>query len=267
VSALTLELKKRGAERLDLSPLVPLNLVGMTPKDIQAIPIGTTRERTTVGDVFKIKGNEAYTLRLVGTDSSCDRIGRALTEGEILVDGDAGAYVGAGMSGGKIKVKGNAGASTGGSMIGGEIEIGGDSGERTGGVADGESLGMRGGRIVVCGNVGDVVGHRMRRGTIIVGGSAGDYAGGWMIAGTIMIDGKVGRLAGYGLRRGTLILAKQPRQLLPTFAESGKIDFNYLRLLGRQLDKDGLVSKLPFRARRLMGDMAVLGKGEMLILA
>jgi formylmethanofuran dehydrogenase subunit C len=152
-------------------------------------------------------------------------------------------------------------------MIGGEIEIGGNSGERTGGVADGESLGMRGGRIVVVGNVGDVVGHRMRRGTIIVGGNAGEYAGGWMVAGTIMIDGKVGRLAGYGLRRGTLILAKQPKQLLPTFSDSGKLDFNYLRLLGRQLDKDGCVSKLPFRARRLMGDMAVLGKGEMLILA
>ena len=267
MSALTLELKKRGQERLDLSPLVPLHLVGMKPKDIEAISIGTTRERTTVGDVFKIKAGDARKLRLVGTDSSCDRIGRALTEGEILVDGDAGVYVGAGMSGGIIKVKGSAGAYTGGSMIGGEIEIGGNSGERTGGVADGESLGMRGGRIVVCGNVGDVVGHRMRRGTIIVGGNAGDYAGGWMVAGTVMIDGKVGRLAGYGLRRGTLILAKEPKQLLPTFSESGKLDFNYLRLLGRQLDKAGLVSKLPFRARRLMGDMAVLGKGEMLILA
>ena len=222
MSALTLEIKERGAERLDLSALLPLNLVGKKLKDIEAISIGTTRERTTVGDVFKIKGNDAHTLRLIGTDSSCDRIGRALTEGEILVDGDAGAYVGAGMSGGKILVKGDAGASTGGSMIGGEIEI---------------------------------------------GGNAGEYAGGWMVAGTIMIDGKVGRLAGYGLRRGTLILAKQPKQLLPTFSDSGKLDFNYLRLLGRQLDKDGCVSKLPFRARRLMGDMAVLGKGEMLILA
>ena len=42
-----------------------------------------------------------------------------MTEGEILVDGDAGAYLGAGMSGGKILVKGDVGASTGGSMIGG----------------------------------------------------------------------------------------------------------------------------------------------------
>jgi formylmethanofuran dehydrogenase subunit C len=267
VSALTFQLKDRGTERLDLSPLSPLKLAGKKPKDIETISIGTTRERTTVGDVFKIKGDDALTLRFIGTDSSCDRIGRAMTEGEILVDGDAGAYVGAGMSGGKILVKGSAGALTGGSMLGGEIEIGGNSGERTGGVADGESLGMRGGRIVIGGDVGDVVGHRMRRGTIIIGGNAGEYAGGWMVAGTIMIDGKVGKLAGYGLRRGTLILAKQPKQLLPTFSDSGKLDFNYLKLLGRQLDKAGFVSKLPFRARRLMGDMAVLGKGEMLILA
>ena len=81
-----------------------------------------------------------------------------------------------------------------------------------------------------------------------------------------MVDGKVGPLAGYGLRRGTLILAKQPKQLLPTFNESGRIEFNYLRLLGRQLTKANIISKMPIRARRLMGDMAVLGKGEMLIL-
>src|SRR5262245_65832422 len=124
----------------------------MKQKDIEQIVVGTTRERTKVGDVFKVKAGDAHSLRLVGTDATCDRIGRAMSEGEIFVDGDAGAYVGAGMSGGLIKVKGSAGAVTGGSMIGGEIEIGGNSGDRTGGVADGESHGMRGGRIVICGN-------------------------------------------------------------------------------------------------------------------
>jgi formylmethanofuran dehydrogenase subunit C len=100
-----------------------------------------------------------------------------------------------------------------------------------------------------------------------VNGNAADYAGARAIAGTIMIARKVGRWAGYGLRRASLILAKEPEELLPTFGDSGVLDFNYLRLLDTQLKAAGIRTKFGFRARRLMGDMAVLGKGEMLILA
>jgi formylmethanofuran dehydrogenase subunit C len=107
----------------------------------------------------------------------------------------------------------------------------------------------------------------MRRGLIIGRGGAGDYAGGRMIAGTILLRGRVGRFAGYGLRRGTLILDKEPKELLPTFGDCGVLDFNWLRILDRQLKASDGRFKLSFRARRLMGDMAVLGKGEMLILA
>jgi formylmethanofuran dehydrogenase subunit C len=267
VSPLTIELKKRPKERLNLSAILPSKLAGMKPKEIEALPVGTTREGLKLGDVFKVKAGDAAKIRLLGTDNACDRIGRGLSDGEILVEGDAGAYLGSSMTGGAIKVKGSAGALAGASMKGGEIEIGGDAGERVGGFADGETYGMSGGRMVIGGNVGDVVGHRMRRGTIIIGGNAGEYAGAWMIAGTILVDGKVGRMAGYGMRRGSLILAKEPKALLPTFNDSGMLDFNYLRLLGRQLAKADIVGKLPYRARRLMGDMAVLGKGEMLILA
>jgi formylmethanofuran dehydrogenase subunit C len=265
VSALTLELRERPAQRLDLSRLVPSTLSGLKPKEIEALPVGTTRVPLLLGDVFKVKAGDAGQLRLIGTDGGCDRIGWKLAEGEIHVEGDAGAYLGAGMTGGKIKVEGHAGVSAGAGMSGGEISIAGDAGERAGGVPIGESLGMRGGRLVIGGNAGPVLGHKMRRGQIIVGGSAADYAGAWMVAGTIIIDGPVGRFAGFGLRRGTLILSKEPKHLLPTFGDSGVLDFNYLRLLGRQLGKSGL-PKLGHRARRLMGDMAVLGKGEMLIL-
>jgi formylmethanofuran dehydrogenase subunit C len=266
VSALTLELKERPAQRLDLSPLVPLTLAGLKPKEIEALAIGTTRVPLLVGDVFKVKAGDAAQLRLIGTDAACDRIGRKLAEGEIVVEGDAGAYLGAGMTAGKIKVTGSTGVSAGAGMSGGEISIAGDAGERAGGVPVGESLGMRGGRLVIGGNAGPVLGHRMRRGQIIVRGSAADYVGAWMVAGTIIIDGPVGRFAGYGLRRGTLILRKEPKHLLPTFGDSGVLDFDYLSLLDRQLGKSGLTTKLGHRARRLMGDMAVLGKGEMLIL-
>ena len=267
MSALTLELVTEPNQRLDLSPLTPAGLAGMKPKDIQAIPIGTARETVTVGDAFKLKGTDAAKLRFVGTDARCDRIGQGLTEGEIVVDGNAGAYLGAKMRAGKIAVSGSAGAFAGASMRGGLIDIAGDAGEKAGGVAVGEPYGMRGGRLSIGGKAGALLGERMRRGLIIGRGGAGDYAAGRMIAGTIVLKGRIGRFAGYGLRRGTLILDKAPKELLATFGDCGTLDFNWLRLLDRQLKATDGRFRVGYRARRLIGDMAVLGKGEMLILA
>ena len=130
MSALTLELRAKPDQRLDLSPLTPAALAGLKPKDIQALGIGTTREAVTVGDVFKLKGTEAAKLRFVGTDARCDRIGQGLTEGEIIVDGDAGAYLGSKMRAGKIAVSGSTGTLAGASMRGGMIDISRNAGER-----------------------------------------------------------------------------------------------------------------------------------------
>ncbi len=267
MSALELELTKAPDQRLDLSALTPAGLAGLKPKEIEALPIGTTRKPLVLGDLFKLKGKDAGSLRLVGTDARCDRIGHKLDQGEILVEGDAGAYLGAAMKGGKITLTGSAGFCAGAAMAGGRIEIAGDVGERAGGVPVGETLGMRGGLLTVGGDAGPMLGERLRRGLILIDGKAGDYAGARMIAGTILIKKEVGRFAGYGLRRGSLILRHTPKDLLPTFGDSGVLEFTYLRLLERQLRALGLAVKFGHRARRLMGDMAVLGKGEMLILA
>ena len=49
--------------------------------------------------------------------------------------------------------------------------------------------------------------------------------------------------------------------------DCGVLEFDYLRLLENWLRDNGKPVNLGSRARRLMGDMSVLGKGEMLILA
>ena len=267
MSALTFELKAKPDQRLDLSPLTPARLKELKLKDIEALAIGTTRVTLTVGDAFKVKGKDVSELRFAGTDGRCDKIGGGLTEGTIVVEGDTGAYLGAAMKGGKIEVKGNAGVLAGASMTGGSIAISGDAGERAGGIHVGETLGMRGGVITIGGNAGSLLGERMRRGLVIVGGDAGDYAGGRMVAGTILVKRGVGRGAGFGLRRGSLIFVEAPKEILPTFGDCGVLEFDYLRLLERWFRKTGKAIRLGDRARRLMGDMSVLGKGEMLILA
>jgi formylmethanofuran dehydrogenase subunit C len=267
VTALTLKFATKSNERFDLSALTPEKLKGLKPKEIEALAIGITRDKVAVGDVFKLKGDDAAKLRLVGTTIACDKIGYGLKDGEIVVDGDAGVYLGATMRGGKISVSGSVGAYAGGSMAGGLIDIARNAGERAGGVVVGQNHGMRGGRLMIGGNAGAVLGERMRRGLLVVNGAAADYAGARMIAGTIVLRGKVGSYAGFNLRRGSLVLTREPENLLPTFGDCGVMDFEYLRLLERQLRADGAGVKVRARARRLMGDMAVLGKGEMLILA
>ena len=88
-----------------------------------------------------------------------------------------------------------------------------------------------------------------------------------MIAGTILFKRRVGKNAGYSLRRGSLIFLREPDEVLATFGDCGVVEFNYLRLLERWLRDTGRPVRLGGRARRLMGDMAALGKGEMLIIA
>jgi formylmethanofuran dehydrogenase subunit C len=266
VSALTFELRSAPDQRLDLSPLLPERLDGLKPKAIEALAIGTTRVKLSVGDAFKVTGKDASQIRFTGTDGRCDKIGAGMTKGAIVVDGDAGAYLGAGMKKGKIEVGGSAGVLAGASMAG-SIAIAGDCGERAGGIHVGETLGMRGGVLTIGGNAGSLLGERMRRGLVIVGGDAGDYAGGRMVAGTILIKRRVGANAGFGLRRGSLILVEPPKDILPTFGDCGVLEFDYLRLLEHWLRANDKPINLGGRARRLMGDMSVLGKGEMLILA
>jgi formylmethanofuran dehydrogenase subunit C len=266
VTALTFELKHTPDQRLDLSPLVPAKLAGLNRKEIEALAVNTTREKLTVGDVFKVKGKDTENLRFDGTDERCDKIGAGLAGGEITIDGDAGMLLGTKMKRGKISVSGSAGVLAGASMAGGEIAVRRDVGDQAAGVAFGETMGMRGGFISIGGDAGNLLGERMRRGLVVVGGQAGDYAGGRMIAGTLLLKRGAGRYAGYGSRRGSLIFLEKPKDILPTFSDSGVMEFDYLRILEKWLREQGLRIRFGARARRLMGDMAVLGKGEMLIL-
>ncbi len=106
VSALTFKLKAKPDQRLDLSPLVPARLAKLKPKEIEALrDRHHAREAAPSAMCSRSRATTPRKLRFVGTDARCDNIGRGLREGEIVVDGDAGAYLGAAMKRGKIEVK------------------------------------------------------------------------------------------------------------------------------------------------------------------
>jgi formylmethanofuran dehydrogenase subunit C len=264
---LTFTLRHAPDQRLDLSAINPQRVTGLSEAEISALSIHTTKTKATIGDHFRLSGSDAEHLRFIGGSPRLDGIGCEMASGHIHVDGDAGSRVGRLMSGGTLIVKGSAGPWTGSGMKGGKIAIEGDAGDWLGGPLSGELAGMRGGIIVVHGSAGREAAHRLRRGLIIVGGDAGDYAARAMLAGTLVIGGKSGTYPGYLMRRGTLVLSRMPKQFSPTFQDCGPCDLAFLRLLARQVAQEAPKLKLRPTMHRFAGDLAVLGKGEIFVLA
>ena len=267
MSAMRFSLREPLAQRLDLSSLVPQNLAGKTVAEIERIEVGTTRVRVAAGDVFRVRKGDPATILIEGGAERFDRVGFMLSEGSIRVEGEAGVQAGRLMSGGRLTIQGRAGPFAGSGMRGGTLAIEGDAGERLGGPLSGETAGMSGGLIHVHGDAGERAGDRLRRGIILIEGRAGAYAGSRMIAGTLAIGGEAGELPGYLMGRGTILIGGAATLLSPTFGDCGEHDLVASRLLAAYIAEASVKLARLFRRplRRLAGDMAALGKGEILL--
>ncbi|WP_036264340.1 formylmethanofuran dehydrogenase subunit C [Methylocapsa aurea] len=262
---LVLALEQEPDQRLDLSPLCPHLLEGKSAKEIAEIELQTTREKVTVGDLFHIRAGSAQTIRFEGGSTRLDNIGFEMKSGEIVVEGDCGKSVGRNLSGGNLIVAGDAGPFAGSCMSGGRLEIWGDAGDFLGAPLEGEMEGMSGGLLILRGSAGARAGDRLRRGTILIEGSAGDYPGSRMIAGTLILLGECGVLPGYLMRRGTIVLANPPA-LAPTFVDCGVHSLAFASVFSRLLEPESRAAAklLAGPLNRFAGDMAALGKGEIL---
>ena len=264
---LTFSLRAAPTQRLDCATLTPQSLQGKTLAEIERIELMTTRERATVADVFRLREGDHSSIVFEGGHPRLDRVGAGMSEGEILVDGEVGVEAGRLMAGGRLTIRGAAGPFAASGMKGGSLEILGDAGERLGGPLAGETAGMRGGLVHVRGAAGARAGDRLRRGVLLIEGRAGPYAGSRMIAGTIAIGGEAGELPGYLMDRGTLLLGGGAKALSPTFADCGEHELLAARLIADYVAQaSARIAKLFRRPlRRFAGDLAALGKGEILI--
>ncbi|HMR31360.1 MAG TPA: formylmethanofuran dehydrogenase subunit C [Geminicoccaceae bacterium] len=256
----TLTLRVAPQVPLDLSPLLPD--AGITA----ATPLQLGNQVVRLGELFDLAPGRADELRLVGTDARCDRIGAGLDRGRIVVEGDAGALAGAGMTGGEIELRGSAGALAGCEMSGGVLRIDGDAGEALGGALPGAG-GMSGGAILLAGGCGPRAAGRMRKGLIVIGGDAGPHAAWGMRGGTLIVHGACASEPAGSMKRGTLYLARAPERLLPTFTDDGAHELLWLGLLERHLRTLGAPALPSRKVRRWAGDVADLGKGELLVAA
>ncbi len=245
MGAVVLRLKAPPPWPLDLAALQPAALAGKSADEIARMTLG----RVAVGDVFAVSAGDAAELVLQGGSPLLDCVGAGMQSGTLLVEGAVGALAAAGLRGGRLEVRG-------------------DAGDHLGGAAPDSRMGMSGGVVLVRGNAGARAGDRMRRGLLIVEGDAGPEAAGGMIAGTVAVCGAVGAAPGVLMRRGTLLLGTPAVAPPPGFIV-GRLagDGTFLRLLARALHAVSPRAGECVAAvqHRWLGDLAALGKGEILV--
>ena len=253
--------------RVELDCVSPDRFATMAEAEIAALPVWQRRRSPRLGDFFDVRGGRAARVRVTGNASRVDGLGAGMSMGELEIDGDAGRGVWQQMSGGTIRVGGSAGDGAGMSMSGGTLRIDGNAGDDVGGALPGASRGMTGGEIVVRRAAGKRVGACARRGLIIVRGDAGDDAAHAMIAGSVIVFGNVGRGAAASSKRGTLVVLGDVDVPLTfryacTFRPPHlRLVFEHLRRHHGMLVDDAHVNGV---YRRYSGDMAELGRGEIL---
>ena len=265
---LTLTMKYRPNQRVDMSPITCDKLAGLELADIAAIELQNGKRKLRVDELFSISGSDVWNIHIDNSFAKLDYIGHGLEGGKIRVTGDVGAYLAMEMRSGEVMVSGDAGIYAACQMKNGLLHVIGNVGDFLAGALSGNKKGLQGGTVIISGNAGDRVGDHMRRGMIMIEGNAGDYCGARMTAGTIAVMGETGRNIGYGMRRGTLLLWQQPK-VPATFGDCGTHTFSFLPMLFDAMSKfDSKFSdssKHFNRVHRYGGDIAEMGRGEILV--
>jgi formylmethanofuran dehydrogenase subunit C len=269
MSTLSFTLRAAPTQPVNLSALTPSRLAGLSTGEIERIEVIEGPHAVRVGDVFTVAGSLGDAITISGASSFLDYVAAGLDGGSITVEGRVGNYAGRGMKAGRLEIGGDAGAYLASTAKGGFIHVKGSAGDFLGGTRPGDKFGMLGGTVLVDGHVGERAGERMRRGMVVARGKFGAAAGSRMVGGTLWTETGFGPNPGPLLRRGTLI-GPSVDAVLPTFADCGRIDPVILRILSRYIAETlgPLAPKaLPPLVRKLAGDQATIGKGEILLTA
>ena len=266
-----LRLKKKPDFSVDMTPMTPEFCLQKSIAEIEKQTLNMGGHSVDVGNLFEVIQDTKEVLEITGACEQLNHVGAAMTQGELQVSGDIGHYAAAELSGGVMRVRGHVGDFCGHAMSGGRVIVQNNAGNFCGGAVAGAMQGMRGGEIIILGNAGERIGDHIRRGLIAIRGNAEDFCATQMKAGTIVVSGQCGSYCGQAMRRGSIILRQLPNGGMPqTFIDQNKyFETEFLTLLSnylQNLDVGFEPLPLPKLAHRYMGDRAVNGKGEILIL-
>lgn len=158
-----------------------------------------TKDLKTINLAIKENLNGAPVL--VKNATHLNGLAAGLKHGEVIIQGDAGDYVGVLNDGAVIRITQNAGKYLADNMTRGTVIVDGDVQYGPGQYCYGGTLVIRGdtgdftatmnkgATIIVAGNVGDEVGTYMLKGDLIVVGSAGQNFANYLIRGSVYIGG------------------------------------------------------------------------------
>jgi len=228
--------------------IAPDRFAALTAKEIASLRVFHGGRAGRLGDFFTVTGERSSNVRLEGDLGRVQGIGTGMTGGDMLIDGPSGRDLGVAMAGGRIEVRGS-------------------TSDNVGGAQPGAAKGMTGGEIIIRGGAGDDAGVRMRRGLLVILGDSGRGTGRAMIAGTIVLFGKTGSGAGRFLKRGTIV-ALQAMERPATYRYACTYRPPHVAVLLRYLRARSGVPvsdhHITGRYERYSGDLAELGKGEIL---
>lgn len=249
--------------------ITPDSFVEKSVDHIKNMTVYYGNKEKSLGELFEVTDDGSDTITIQGPVPTVKYIGKKMTAGEIVIQGDAGMHTGAEMKGGKITVRGNVSDFAGAEMKGGEILIEGNAGHNLGAAYRGSKSGMNKGLIVVKGSVGDECGKLMKKGIIVIEGNTGQFTGCSMRGGTIFCYGISGGRTGALMERGSIVLYNAV-EFLPTFTYNATYNPTWLRVFLRDLKKKGY--GIPIKEehikglyKRYNGDLSEIGKGEIFI--
>ena len=161
-----------------------------------------------------------------------------LKQGEVIVDGDAGDYLGVLNDGAVIEVTENVGKYAADNMTSGTVTIKGN--------ADyGAGQYCYGGTLVIYGEAGDFTATMNKGATIIVAGDVGNEAGTYMLDGELIVAGNAGENFANFLIRGDVYIGGDWKSLghntkteLLTMEENTKLE-DYFRTYSINADPKG----------------------------
>lgn len=233
--------------RADLGEILSTGWTSLKAAELARRPV-RAEEPLTVGELFDVSGEPGGRIRFEGDLALADRVGAGLSDGEVIVEGNVGAEAGMGMTGGSLEIRG-------------------DAGPRAGAAAPEARRGMTGGELIVRGSAGPEAGVLMRRGLVAIAGGAGSHAGAGMIAGTVLVFGGIGAAVGLWSKRGSIV-ALGPVTVPSTYRYACTYQPPHLRVTLTRLRSRYALPVEPRHLtgfyRRYSGDLADLGKGEIL---
>jgi formylmethanofuran dehydrogenase subunit C len=246
---LVVRLKASLQQRADFSEVLAGPWTTLSARELAQRPIYLERDgRVPLGDLFEVRGEPNGRVHFAGDLERVDRLGAGLSQGDVIVEGSVGSEAGVGMAGGSL-------------------DIDGDAGSRAGAAPLGFKRGMTGGELIVRGSTGAEAGAAMRRGLLVIQRSAGSRTGLGMIAGNVIVLGAAGPETGLWSKRGSVVALGR---IIPPATYSYACTYQpiHLRLMLTRLRvRYGLPihrRHLTGLYRRYSGDLAELGKGEIL---